>query len=134
MIHKGMIATTQCIRDRSWSKTVTLALPVTISCNITYTQQQRNMPATTLITSLPTFVNAEEHKILVGSTPASFADIPPKLYHKEDNVSVTLDPPLENFTTQDGAQGSLYVIARYVEADVRYSIMLFELFILSAVS
>lgn len=75
------------------------------------------MPATTLITSLPTFVNADEHKNIVGSTPVSFNDIPPKLYHKEDNVSVTLDPPLENFTTQDGARGTLYVIARYVEVD-----------------
>jgi nucleotide-sensitive chloride channel 1A len=72
------------------------------------------MPATTLITSLPTFISPEEHKSLVGSTPVSFNDIPPKLCHKEDNVSVTLDPPLENFTAEDAAQGSLYVIERSV--------------------
>jgi nucleotide-sensitive chloride channel 1A len=70
------------------------------------------MPAPTLIISLPTFVSAEEHKSLVGSTPASFNDIPPKLCHEEDHVSVTLDPPLDNFTTEDAAQGTLYVIER----------------------
>lgn len=73
------------------------------------------MPAATIITTLPTFVTPEEHKTLAASTPVSFNDIPPKLYHKEDNVSVTLDPPLENFTSQDAAQGTLYVIGRYVK-------------------
>ncbi|KIM84784.1 hypothetical protein PILCRDRAFT_35094, partial [Piloderma croceum F 1598] len=72
------------------------------------------MPATTLITSLPTFISADEHKTLVGSTPASFNDIPPKLCHKEDNVSVSLDPPLDNFSAEDAAHGSLYVIESYL--------------------
>jgi len=72
------------------------------------------MPAATLITSLPTFVDADEHRSLVGSTPASFNDIPPKLCHKEDNVSVSLDPPLDNFTAQDAAQGTLYVIQSFL--------------------
>jgi chloride channel, nucleotide-sensitive, 1A len=71
------------------------------------------MPAPTLITSLPPFVSAEEHRSLVGSTPASFNDIPPKLCHKEVNVSVTLDPPLHNFTAEDATKGTLYVIERY---------------------
>ena len=37
----------------------------------------------------------------------------PVLRHKEDNVSVTLDPPLDGFSAQDAANGSLYVIERY---------------------
>jgi len=72
------------------------------------------MSVATFITSLPIFVDADEHKNIVGSTPASFNDIPPKLYHKEDNVSVTFNPPLQNFTTEDGARGTLYVIASYL--------------------
>lgn len=81
------------------------------------------MSAATLITSLPIFVDADEHKNIVGSTPASFNDIPPKLYHKEDNVSVTFNPPLQNFTTEDGARGTLYVIARYVCSSSSSSIL-----------
>lgn len=72
------------------------------------------MPAASLIVSLPTFVSPEEHKALVGSTPASFNDIPPKLCHKEENVSVTLDPPLDDFSVEEAAQGTLYVIERCV--------------------
>lgn len=72
------------------------------------------MPAATLTTSLPIFVGPEEHRNIVGTTPTSFNDIPPKLCHKEENVSVTLDPPLEGFSTEDGAHGTLYVIERYI--------------------
>ncbi|KAJ7592647.1 regulator of volume decrease after cellular swelling-domain-containing protein [Mycena floridula] len=63
-----------------------------------------------LITTIPTFVTPEEHKILAASTPTSFTDIPPVLRHKEENVSVTLDPPLEGFSAQDCEKGTLYVI------------------------
>ncbi|CDO74363.1 hypothetical protein BN946_scf184355.g11 [Trametes cinnabarina] len=70
--------------------------------------------AIVLIDTLPKFISAEEHRNLVASTPASFADIPPVLRHKEDNVSVTLDPPLDAFSAEDAANGSLYVIERYV--------------------
>ncbi|KZP27421.1 hypothetical protein FIBSPDRAFT_730844 [Athelia psychrophila] len=72
------------------------------------------MPAATFITSLPRHAEAEEHRILVGSTPASFNDIPPKLCHKEENVSVTLDPPLKEFSSEDGANGTLYVIESFL--------------------
>ena len=72
------------------------------------------MPAATPITTLPRHVEAEEHRLLVGSTPASFNDIPPKLCHKEENVSVTLDPPLTDFSSEDGTNGTLYVIERSV--------------------
>ncbi|KAK7051020.1 hypothetical protein VNI00_005132 [Paramarasmius palmivorus] len=68
------------------------------------------MTAVTLITSTPHFISQEEHKTLVGSTPASFNDIPPVLRHKEENVSVALDPPVQGFSEQDAAQGTLYII------------------------
>ncbi|ESK85124.1 methylosome subunit [Moniliophthora roreri MCA 2997] len=68
------------------------------------------MTAVTLITSTPQFISQEEYKSLVGSTPASFNDIPPVLRHKEENVSVSLDPPLQGFSEPDAAQGTLYVI------------------------
>ncbi|KAF8968030.1 regulator of volume decrease after cellular swelling-domain-containing protein [Flammula alnicola] len=68
------------------------------------------MPAVNLITALPNFVTKEEHTTLVASTPSSFNDIPPVIRHKEENVSVTLDPPLENFSNQNAVQGTLYVL------------------------
>jgi chloride channel, nucleotide-sensitive, 1A len=70
------------------------------------------MPAVTLITSTPTYVSPEEHRDLVGSTPSSFNDIPPVLRHKQENVKVTLDPPVEDFSDEDGAKGILYVLER----------------------
>ncbi|KAJ7510338.1 regulator of volume decrease after cellular swelling-domain-containing protein [Mycena galericulata] len=68
------------------------------------------MPSATLITSIPNFVSREEHTTIAAATPVSFTDIPPVLRHKEDNVSATLDPPLDGFSAQDGAQGTLYII------------------------
>ncbi|KAF8150733.1 regulator of volume decrease after cellular swelling-domain-containing protein [Crassisporium funariophilum] len=68
------------------------------------------MPSVNIINTLPTFVSKEEHTTLVGSTPNSFNDIPPVVRHKEENVSVKLDPPLENFSDQDALQGTLYVL------------------------
>ena len=70
------------------------------------------MPAVNLITAVPNFVSPEEHRNIIASTPSSFNDIPPVLRHREENVSVKLDPPIENFTEQDAAQGTLYVITR----------------------
>lgn len=72
------------------------------------------MPSATLISSVPHFVSREEHTSIAAATPVSFTDIPPVLRHKEDNVSVTLEPPLDGFSTQDGAHGTLYVIERFV--------------------
>ncbi|KAF9243557.1 regulator of volume decrease after cellular swelling-domain-containing protein [Melanogaster broomeanus] len=68
------------------------------------------MVSATIITHVPTFVSPEEHRNIVGSTPTSFNDIPPVLRHKEENVTVSLDPPLDEFTAEDGAHGVLYVI------------------------
>lgn len=76
-------------------------------------------PAAVPVTALPTFVSPEEHRNLVASTPASFNDIPPVLRHKEENVSVTLDPPLPEFSAEDCANGTLYVIERYVGSPSR---------------
>ncbi|KAF7375141.1 hypothetical protein MSAN_00400500 [Mycena sanguinolenta] len=71
------------------------------------------MPSATLITSVPHFVSREEHTHIATETPASFTDIPPVLRHKEENVSATLDPPLDGFSAEDGAQGTLYIIERF---------------------
>ena len=70
------------------------------------------MSPVTLITEAPRSVSPAEHRQLVASTPASFSDIPPVLRHKEEGVTVTLDPPVEGFSTADGAKGTLYIIER----------------------
>lgn len=74
-----------------------------------------NMAPIVVIDALPKFTTPEEHRSLVASTPASFSDIPPVLRHKEDNVSITLDPTLDSFSTEDCASGTLYVLERCVE-------------------
>ena len=71
------------------------------------------MPVVKLITTVPLSVSPEEHRNLVASTPNSFQDIPPILRHREDNVSIILDPPLEGFSTEDAVQGTLYVLTRH---------------------
>jgi len=65
------------------------------------------MPAVNLISTLPNFTSQDEHTTIVGSTPNSFTDIPPVLRHKEENVSVVLEPELEGFSNTDG---TLYVL------------------------
>ena len=71
------------------------------------------MPCTT-ITELPPFATPEEHQALTGTTPASFSEIRPVLRHKEENVSITLDPPLEGFSSEDGVRGTLFIIEKWV--------------------
>ncbi|KAI0784457.1 regulator of volume decrease after cellular swelling-domain-containing protein [Abortiporus biennis] len=68
------------------------------------------MAPITFISELPKFISREEHKTVIASTPSSFSDIPPVLRHKEENVSISLDPPLEGFSSEDSANGTLYVI------------------------
>lgn len=75
--------------------------------------------STLIITAVPNFVSPEEHRNILTSTPSSFSDIPPVLRHKEENVSVTLDPPLSGFTPEDAANGVLYIIERFAD---RYSV------------
>ncbi|KAF9526359.1 regulator of volume decrease after cellular swelling-domain-containing protein [Crepidotus variabilis] len=67
------------------------------------------MPAVNLISNVPPFASAEEHATIIGSTPNSFTEIPAVLKHKEENVSVTFEPPLEGFASA-AVQGTLYVL------------------------
>ncbi|KAI9440136.1 regulator of volume decrease after cellular swelling-domain-containing protein [Lactarius indigo] len=68
------------------------------------------MPAVTFIDAIPNHISEEEHRSLTGATPASFADIPPVLRHKVQDVSVAFDPPLDGFSEEDSARGTLYII------------------------
>ncbi|KAG8773908.1 hypothetical protein FRC15_001693, partial [Serendipita sp. 397] len=69
------------------------------------------MPGISIITALPHFVTQEEHRELTSSTPASFSELPAVLYHQESNSSITLDPPLDGFSTQDCSSGTAYVLS-----------------------
>ncbi len=51
--------------------------------------------------------------MLTGATPTSFSDIPSVLRQKVDNVRVAFDPPLEDFSPEDSALGTLYIIERF---------------------
>ncbi|KAH7884573.1 regulator of volume decrease after cellular swelling-domain-containing protein [Phlebopus sp. FC_14] len=68
------------------------------------------MVSTTIITAVPASVTPEEHRNIIASTPSSFNDIPPVLRNKQEHVSVSLDPPLDEFTVEDSSDGVLYVI------------------------
>ncbi|KAH8983183.1 regulator of volume decrease after cellular swelling-domain-containing protein [Lactarius akahatsu] len=68
------------------------------------------MTAVTFIDAIPNHISVEEHRILTGATPASFADIPPVLRHKVQDVSVAFDPPIVGFSEEDSARGTLYII------------------------
>lgn len=70
------------------------------------------MPAVSFIDAIPTHISEEEHRTLTGATPTSFSDIPPILRQKVDNVRVAFDPPLDGFSPEDGALGTLYIIER----------------------
>ena len=71
------------------------------------------MPKVQFITDLPNFITREEHKVLTGTTPASFSDIPPVLQHKQERVSAVFDPGFAEFTAEESKDGTLYVIERY---------------------
>ena len=76
------------------------------------------MPSIKQLTSLPKFTSKEEHAQIVASTPASFADIPPVLQYKEDNVRVVVEPrsrlPWATSDEGEGESGSLYILTRQV--------------------
>jgi len=72
--------------------------------------QAMSSESTLVITAVPDFISPEEHRDILASTPSSFSDIRPVLRHKQEHVSVTLDPPLDGFTPADGANGVLYII------------------------
>jgi nucleotide-sensitive chloride channel 1A len=78
------------------------------------------MPAVTFIDAIPNHISEEDHRTLTGATPASFADIPPVLRHKVNDVAVAFDPPLDGFSGEDSARGTLYIIERYApRVDIR---------------
>jgi hypothetical protein len=64
---------------------------------------------TLIITAVPAFATLEERQTITGSTPASFDAIPPVLHYKENDVSVTLDPPLQGLQE---TRGTLYLLER----------------------
>ena len=64
-----------------------------------------------VITSVPNHVTEEQHRELISSTPSSFSEIPPVLCYREENISVALDPPLQGFSEEDGATGTLYLLS-----------------------
>ncbi|KAH9958576.1 regulator of volume decrease after cellular swelling-domain-containing protein [Russula dissimulans] len=68
------------------------------------------MPTVSFINAIPNHVSIEEHRSLTGATPTSFSDIPPVLQQKVDNVRIAFDPPLDDFSPEDGARGTLYII------------------------
>ena len=70
------------------------------------------MPAVTFIDAIPNHISVEDHRLLTGATPTSFADIPPVLRHKVHDVYVAFDPPLDGFSAEDSARGTLYIIER----------------------
>ncbi|KAG9017522.1 hypothetical protein FRB90_000947 [Tulasnella sp. 427] len=72
------------------------------------------MPAIQPISSLPHCVSPAEHAEIISTTPQSFADIPPVLRHKQENVTVELVPAPEASEDNAGLEGTmvgtLYVI------------------------
>ena len=82
---------------------------VQVAIKSLFTFSKTTMPAVNLIATPPTFISQDEHTTLVGSTPNSFNDIPPVIRHKEEGVTVTLEPQLDGFSN---VQGTLYVLTR----------------------
>lgn len=62
--------------------------------------------------TVPPFNTLEQHKTLVSSTPENFADIPAVLRHKQENVRVAFDPPIDSHPTW--SSGTLYVIDSFL--------------------
>ncbi|KAH7106446.1 regulator of volume decrease after cellular swelling-domain-containing protein [Auriculariales sp. MPI-PUGE-AT-0066] len=67
----------------------------------------------TIIEGPPPFTTPEHHRQLTSATPDSFDSIPPIIRHKDDNVTLTLDPPLDQIPSQN-ASGTLYVTEKVV--------------------
>lgn len=71
------------------------------------------MPAIQPVTAVPVFVAQDEYASIVASTPNSFSDIPAVIKHKEENVTVAVDPSLPGLLDDD-LKGTLYVLTRLV--------------------
>lgn len=79
------------------------------------------MAPITFISDPPRCITIHEHGQLVTSTPESFNDIPPIIHYKEERLSITLDPPLQGFTEEDCASGTLFVVERCVYVDCPFN-------------
>ncbi|KAI5481210.1 hypothetical protein MNV49_005645 [Pseudohyphozyma bogoriensis] len=60
----------------------------------------------TLLTSAPPALTAEELAALSTSTPATFEGIAPLLRHREEQVTVTVEPAFQGF---EGGKGTLWI-------------------------
>lgn len=65
-----------------------------------------------MVPVLPSFVSKEQHQELTSSTPGSFSELPAVLYHEEKQTSIVLDPPLDGFSEEDCASGTVYILSR----------------------
>lgn len=68
--------------------------------------------AVTIIADPPHSVSPAEHAEIVTATPSNFADIPPVLRLKQENVSIEFDPPVEGLSSEEISKGSLYITER----------------------
>ncbi|KAI5119010.1 hypothetical protein M0805_004419 [Coniferiporia weirii] len=68
------------------------------------------MPAVTTISAAPSCISPDEHRERTAATPASFADIPPVLQHKEQNVQAVFDPPFADLSEDELKNGTVYII------------------------
>lgn len=75
------------------------------------TDHRDSAMALVVITSVPNHVSEDQHRELISSTPPSFSEISPVLCYREENISVALDPPLQDFSEEDGATGTLYLLS-----------------------
>ena len=93
-------------------------IPARLELRVPYTDRSQILiimspnVAPKIISSLPPFISPEEHKTLTSTTPESFSSIPPVLRLEESNVSVSFDPPLQDFGPDDCERGTLYIIER----------------------
>ncbi|KAM0754202.1 hypothetical protein T439DRAFT_323077 [Meredithblackwellia eburnea MCA 4105] len=60
----------------------------------------------TILTTSPPVLTSEELNTLSQSTPSTFNDIPPLLRHQQEAVTVSIDPPFQDYA---GGKGTLFV-------------------------
>ncbi|THH11010.1 hypothetical protein EW145_g924 [Phellinidium pouzarii] len=68
------------------------------------------MPVVATISAIPICISPNEHSERTAATPASFADIPPVLRLKEQNVQMLFDPPVADLSEEELKNGSIYII------------------------
>lgn len=63
---------------------------------------QPDTPQLISISSPPPHLTQAEYEVATSSTPQSFADIPPRLVIKLDNVTLNAQPPLAGIQSSKG--------------------------------